>query len=104
MINATGLSEFELKWLETRKSCYSPHAILLLSNALQFSFAELMKIGNCIEDYKDEEHVKWVFDNLNLDTNIYGFMRIPNVDYFTEMDIEEVNLISSINGSTQLWI
>ena len=93
MIQRTRLSEFELAWLENRKVCYSPHAHFIIADALGYSFAKLMKAGGCIDDYKDEEHVRWVFERMVFEEDIKSLYHTSNVDDLDEGSIKNMNSI-----------
>lgn len=87
--DAVELSELELKQIETHRiPTPGPYHLLKLADIFNFSFAELMLKSGCIDSYKDELKVRWVFDQLEM--NQGEWIHISSVDDITEDGIWEI--------------
>lgn len=93
MIRKTGLSELNITWIEKRNVCYSPHAHFSMAEALDYPFAELMKVGQCIDSYKDADHVRRGGERMFYEKNIRSSFHISNVEDLNDGDIKEMNSI-----------
>lgn len=87
LANKVELSEFDLAQIENSIGWWhNPYTNLLLAKALDYPFADLLVASGTIDEYEDADHVRWVFEQLDLDSEMK--IHIRNVDDFDEEVIE----------------
>lgn len=85
-----GISEFVLAQVEKRYKLLNPYYLFKIADLFDYPFAELAIMNSLIDEYKNAEKVRRVFEYLEMEPG--SWMHIKSVDELTVEQIEQMKI------------